>query len=157
MLSPLSAELLALILYHLSPPAAPDLKSLFNAALLSKGLLPHVRLHMYRELHIDTRTNAHAMHRTLHGNDVSKTVKNVTADVGAMAKTSSQWLGAFPSPLSVDSECFPSGGREGMGLRGVVSRSDGAVHGQERTKPLPTTEVGPRRVWLGTDLGGRDA
>lgn len=92
-LSPLSGELQALILLHLSPPFEPDLKSLFSFSLVNKSLLPHVRLHMYRELKIDTRTNAHAMHRTLHGNDVNKSVKNITADVGAMAKTSSQWLG----------------------------------------------------------------
>ncbi|KAL8281247.1 hypothetical protein RQP46_006281 [Phenoliferia psychrophenolica] len=94
-LSPLSGELLALILLHLSPPLEPDLQSLFHFSLANKSLLPHVRLHMYRELKIDTRTNAHAMHRTLHGNDVNKSVKNITADVGAMAKTSSQWLGWF--------------------------------------------------------------
>lgn len=94
-LTRLSAELHALILDHLSPSSAPDLKSLFLYSLVSKGLLPHVRLHMYRELRIDTRTNAHAMHRTLHGNEVNKSVKAITADVGACAKTSSQWIGMF--------------------------------------------------------------
>lgn len=99
-LSPLSSELLSLILAHLSSPAAPDLGSLFQFSLVSKSLLPHVRLHMYRELKIDTRTNAHAMHRTLHGNEVNRSVKSITADVGTMAKTSSQWLGTLsPSPL----------------------------------------------------------
>lgn len=94
-LSPLSSELLSLILHHLSPHNSPDLASVFNVALVSKNLLPHARLHLYRELRIDTRTNAHAMHRTLHANDVNKAVKSVTADVGSMAKTSSAWLGWF--------------------------------------------------------------
>ncbi|KAM0747401.1 hypothetical protein T439DRAFT_383518 [Meredithblackwellia eburnea MCA 4105] len=94
-LTPLSSELHALILNHLSPPSHPDLKSLANYSLVSRQLLPHVRIHMYRNLKIDTRTNAHAMHRTLHGNDLNKSVKHITADVGSMAKTSSQWLGWF--------------------------------------------------------------
>ncbi|SCV67189.1 BQ2448_5835 [Microbotryum intermedium] len=94
-LTQLSSELLALILAHLSPKTEPDLSSLYRCALVCKGLLPHVRLHMYRDLRIDTRVHAHAMHRTLHGNDVNKAVKTIEADVGMMAKTSSQWVGWF--------------------------------------------------------------
>lgn len=92
-LSPLSSELLALILHHLSPPASRDLPSLVNFALVSKTLLPHVRAHMYRELRIDTRVQAHSLHRSLHGNDTSNAVRAIEADVGVMAKTSSQWMG----------------------------------------------------------------
>ncbi|SCZ96134.1 BZ3500_MvSof-1268-A1-R1_Chr8-1g10027 [Microbotryum saponariae] len=97
-LTHLSSELLALILAHLSPKTEPDLSSLYRCALVCKGLLPHVRLHMYRDLRIDTRVHAHAMHRTLHGNDVNRAVKTIVADVGMMAKTSSQWVGEYPTP-----------------------------------------------------------
>lgn len=92
-LSPLSSELLSLILHHLSPASSPSLPSLFNLSLVNKSLLPHVKAHLYRSLKIETRTDAHAMHRTLHGSDVCKAVKKIEADVGAMSKTSSQWVG----------------------------------------------------------------
>ncbi|GAA5935838.1 uncharacterized protein JCM15063_001821 [Sporobolomyces koalae] len=106
-LSPLSTELIALILSHLVIPLAgaataqdaevprPDLNSLANLCLVSKGLLPHARAALYRNLRVDTRVQAHAIHRTLHGNDVNKVVRSVTADVGSMSRTSSQWLGWF--------------------------------------------------------------
>ncbi|GAA5878300.1 hypothetical protein JCM1840_002373 [Sporobolomyces johnsonii] len=104
-LTPLSAELISLVLAHLTvpPPAAspaalprPDLKSLAQLCLVNKGLLPHARAALYRELQVETRVQAHAVHRTLHGNnEVNKGVRAVTADVGTMAKTSSQWLGWF--------------------------------------------------------------
>lgn len=95
-LSPLSSELLAVILHQLSPAAAPDLLSLFHFATVSKHLAVHVKTHLYRSLSINTRTDAHAVHRTLHGNDLSRCVKSIEADVGKMAKTSSQWLGQSP-------------------------------------------------------------
>ena len=95
-LSPLSSELLAVILHQLSPRAAPDLLSLFHFATVSKHLAVHVKTHLYRSLSINTRTDAHAVHRTLHGNDLSRCVKSIEADVGKMAKTSSQWLGQSP-------------------------------------------------------------
>ncbi|GAA5888193.1 hypothetical protein JCM16303_003773 [Sporobolomyces ruberrimus] len=106
-LSPLSTELISLILSHLQlPPLAgatgpnahlprTDLKTLANLCLVNKGLLPHARAVLYRELKVETRVQAHAIHRTLHGNDVNKSVRSVTADVGSMSKTSSQWLGWF--------------------------------------------------------------
>lgn len=117
-LSTLSPELISLILLHLTNdevdpnavgvnagalvngailiPAVTttiDLQTLFQLSLVSKNLLPHIRTYLYRNLKIDTRTNAHAMHRTLHGNDISKMVKHIEADVATMAKTSSQWVG----------------------------------------------------------------
>ena len=92
-LSFLSSELLAVILHQLSPATAPDLLSLFHFATVSKHLAVHVKTHLYRSLSINTRTDAHAVHRTLHGNDLSRCVKSIEADVGKMAKTSSQWLG----------------------------------------------------------------
>ncbi|GAA5898843.1 hypothetical protein JCM5296_005621 [Sporobolomyces johnsonii] len=104
-LTPLSAELISLVLAHLTVPAPaatpaalprPDLKSLAQLCLVNKGLLPHARAALYRELQVETRVQAHAVHRTLHGNnEVNKGVRAVTADVGTMAKTSSQWLGWF--------------------------------------------------------------
>ncbi|KAI5476767.1 hypothetical protein MNV49_007282 [Pseudohyphozyma bogoriensis] len=94
-LSPLSAELHALILEHLSPSDAPDLNSLCNYCRVSKTLLPHVQRHLYQTLRITTRTSAHALHRTLHGNDLNRSVKFIEADVGQCAKTSSQWIGWF--------------------------------------------------------------
>lgn len=120
-LSTLSPELISLILLHLTneepdpnaggvnagalvngiTPLLPtvnttiDLHTLFQLSLVSKSLLPHIRTYLYRNLKIDTRTNAHAMHRTLHGNDISKMVKHIEADVATMAKTSSQWVGKF--------------------------------------------------------------
>lgn len=103
-LSPLSSELISLILHHLSPPSSPDSVSLASLALVSKSLLPHIRLHLYRSLKVDTRTNAHSMHRTLHGNsDINKNVKAITADVGTMSRTSSQWLGASFPPFHLAS------------------------------------------------------
>lgn len=121
-LSILSSELLALILSHLSPPASPDLPSLFAFSLVSRSLLPHVRAHMYRELRIDTRVNAHALHRTLHGNDVARVVRGVEADVGRMSKTSSQWVGESHDPLFVPLEMSAlPGPREGRRL-GVARR-----------------------------------
>ncbi|GAA5949421.1 hypothetical protein JCM21900_004057 [Sporobolomyces salmonicolor] len=102
-LTPLSAELVSLVLAHLTEPATtpaavprPDLKSLAQLCLVNKGLLPHARAALYRELQVETRVQAHAVHRALHGNnEVNKSVRAVTADVGTMAKTSSQWLGWF--------------------------------------------------------------
>ncbi|GAA6005903.1 hypothetical protein JCM11491_004055 [Sporobolomyces phaffii] len=106
-LSPLSTELIALIFSHLQLPPSPvaigpaallprpDLNSLANLCLVNKGLLPHARGALYRELKVETRVQAHAIHRTLHGNEVNKGVRSVTADVGSMSRTSSQWLGWF--------------------------------------------------------------
>ncbi|GAA6064680.1 hypothetical protein JCM10212_006176 [Sporobolomyces blumeae] len=108
-LTPLSSELISLILSHLTLPPNPatatdapsstppraDLKSLANLCLVNRGLLPHARAVLYRDLHVETRVQAHAIHRTLHGNDANKVVRTITADVGSMAKTSSQWLGWF--------------------------------------------------------------
>ena len=92
-LSPLSSELLASILHQLSPASAPDLLSLFHFSTVSKHLAVHVKTHLYRHLSITTRTDAHAVHRTLHGNELARCVKSIDADVSKMAKTSSQWLG----------------------------------------------------------------
>lgn len=104
-LSPLSSELISLILSHLQLAPDPhatgprahvarvDLNSLANLCLVSRGILPHARAALYRDLRVETRVQAHAIHRTLHGNEVNKVVRSVTADVGSMSKTSSQWLG----------------------------------------------------------------
>ncbi|GAA5947716.1 hypothetical protein JCM3765_001047 [Sporobolomyces pararoseus] len=106
-LTPLSTELISLILSHLTLPPLEDatgptahlprtdLNSLASLCLVNKGLLPHARAALYRQLKVETRVQAHAVHRTLHGNDVNKVVRNLTADVGSMSKTSSQWLGWF--------------------------------------------------------------
>lgn len=103
-LTHLSAELLALILSHLSPSpsifptsaaALPDLPSLLSLSLVCRSLLPHVQAHLYRDLVIGTRVHAHALHRTLHGNKLSEVVRNMEADVGRMSRTSSQWVGWF--------------------------------------------------------------
>ncbi|GAA5831034.1 hypothetical protein JCM3766R1_006212 [Sporobolomyces carnicolor] len=106
-LSPLSSELISLILSHLQLAPDPhatgprahvarvDLNSLANLCLVSRGILPHARAALYRDLRVETRVQAHAIHRTLHGNEVNKVVRSVTADVGSMSKTSSQWLGWF--------------------------------------------------------------
>lgn len=97
LLSQLSTELFDLILSFLSSADSPDLASLYNLALVSKALSPTVRQYMYRNLRITTRTNAHAMHRALHASDLSKAVKTIDADLGQMAKTSSQWIGSLTS------------------------------------------------------------
>lgn len=115
-LSPLSSELIALVMEHLSPSDAPDPTSLRQVALCNKArpvcyptshrrqlmpkftsqaLLPHARQALYRHLKITTRISAHAMHRSLHGrSELNKAVRIIDADVGVMAKTSSQWTGA---------------------------------------------------------------
>ena len=94
-ISQLPSEITANILSQLSPPASPDLISLFHLATTSQSIWLHTKIHLYRDLKINTRTDAHAIHRTLHGNDVNRCVKSIEADVGKMAKTSSQWLGRF--------------------------------------------------------------
>ncbi|GAA6054824.1 hypothetical protein JCM3770_004091 [Rhodotorula araucariae] len=95
----LSSELISLILMHLAAPPAPDapphLHSLAMVALTCKRLLSHARIALYRDLKVDTRVQAHAIHRTLHGNEISKGVRSIEANVENMAKTSSQWLGWF--------------------------------------------------------------
>ncbi|BGP52290.1 hypothetical protein JCM10450v2_008261 [Rhodotorula kratochvilovae] len=95
----LSSELISLILSHLAAPPTPDapahLHSLAMVALTCKRLLPHARVALYRDLKVDTRVQAHAIHRTLHGNEISKGVRSIEANVECMAKTSSQWLGWF--------------------------------------------------------------
>ncbi|GAA6002013.1 uncharacterized protein JCM10292_001797 [Rhodotorula paludigena] len=100
----LSSELIALILSHVAAPpppasadsvARPDLHSLTQLALTSKALLAHARVALYRDLTVETRVQAHAIHRTLHGSEISKSVRSVQANVESMAKTSSQWLGWF--------------------------------------------------------------
>lgn len=134
-LSPLSSELLALILSHLSPPASPDLPSLFAFSLVSRSLLPHVRTHMYRELRIDTRVNAHALHRTLHGNEVARVVRGVEADVGRMSKTSSQWVGESDLTLSLCTCSLLSVEGDGTAVAG------GAPSNTERTKAELTSSL----------------
>ncbi|GAA5994009.1 hypothetical protein JCM11641_006595 [Rhodosporidiobolus odoratus] len=111
-LTPLSTELLSLILSFLvhpptlpslpshsaSPPSpfpTPDRPTLTSLALTCKSLLPHARAALYRDLIVDTRVQAHAVHRTLHGSEVARMVRRVEANVEAMARTSSQWLGWF--------------------------------------------------------------
>ncbi|GAA5944961.1 hypothetical protein JCM3775_005513 [Rhodotorula graminis] len=98
----LSSELISLVLAHLvavpasaAPDTKPDLHSLAMVALTCKRLLPHARVALYRDLRVETRVQAHAVHRTLHGSDISKSVRSVTANVESMAKTSSQWIGWF--------------------------------------------------------------
>ncbi|GAA5912027.1 hypothetical protein JCM8208_006462 [Rhodotorula glutinis] len=99
----LSSELISLILFHLAAvpssasadPTKPDLHSLAMVALTCKRLVPHARVALYRDLRVETRVQAHAVHRTLHGSDISKSVRSVTANVESMAKTSSQWIGWF--------------------------------------------------------------
>ncbi|GAA6016641.1 hypothetical protein JCM10207_000131 [Rhodosporidiobolus poonsookiae] len=116
-LSPLSSELIALIFSFLavppvlapaagtaasphaasppSPAAQPDRSTLAALCLVSKGMLPHARAALYRDLKVETRVQAHAVHRTLHGSEVCGVVRHVEANVEMMAKTSSQWLGWF--------------------------------------------------------------
>jgi len=94
-LTPLSAEVLALILEEISPSSAPEPGALFTLLVVSKTLLPHVKTHLYRHLRVDTRVKAHSMHRTLHVSDNNSLVKTITADVNKMAKTSSTWPGWF--------------------------------------------------------------
>ncbi|GAA6044814.1 hypothetical protein JCM8097_009119, partial [Rhodosporidiobolus ruineniae] len=112
-LTPLSSELLALIFSFLVlPPSAPpnpsvhsssppspyptlDRPTLASLCLVSRSLLPHARAALYRDLQIQTRVQAHAVHRTLHGSETARGVRHVEANVEMMAKTSSQWLGWF--------------------------------------------------------------
>ncbi|TNY22244.1 hypothetical protein DMC30DRAFT_349246 [Rhodotorula diobovata] len=95
----LSSELISLVLAHLAAPPTPDdkpdLHSLAMLALTCRRLLPHARVALYRDLRVDTRVQAHAVHRTLHGSEISRSVRSVTANVESMAKTSSQWIGWF--------------------------------------------------------------
>ncbi|GAA5909592.1 hypothetical protein JCM6882_003466 [Rhodosporidiobolus microsporus] len=86
------------IFYALSPPSPfplPDRPTLAALCLVSRGLLPHARAALYRKLEVETRVQAHAVHRTLHGSETSRGVREVTANVEGMARTSSQWLGWF--------------------------------------------------------------
>lgn len=80
-----------------NPAAAPepriDRNSLALVARTCRELLTHARLALYRDLHVETRVQAHALHRALHANAMSKDVRHVTANVVLMAKTSSQWNG----------------------------------------------------------------
>ena len=109
----LSSELISLVMAHLAavpaaaaPDTKPDLHSLAMVALTCKRLLPHARVALYRDLRVETRVQAHAVHRTLHGSDISKSVRSVTANVESMAKTSSQWIGASPASLSLFALCL---------------------------------------------------
>ncbi|GAA5957437.1 hypothetical protein JCM8115_006989 [Rhodotorula mucilaginosa] len=81
------------------PPSAEphriDRHSLALAARTCRQLLSHARLALYRDLHVETRVQAHALHRALHANEMSKDVRHVTANVELMARTSSQWTGWF--------------------------------------------------------------
>ncbi|GAA5851888.1 hypothetical protein JCM8547_000088 [Rhodosporidiobolus lusitaniae] len=114
-LTPLSSELLALILSFLvvpspvptsasspsmsaSPPTPyplPDRPALCALALTCKAMVAHARAVLYRDLKVETRVQAHAVHRTLHGSETARSVRSVEANVEMMAKTSSQWLGWF--------------------------------------------------------------
>ncbi|KAM0787063.1 hypothetical protein ACM66B_006326 [Microbotryomycetes sp. NB124-2] len=95
-LASLSSELISLILSFLSPQEAPDLASLANLCLVSKSMVPHCRTALYRNLRIETRLKAHALHRTLHSaTRTNKLVRKIEADVGSMARTSSHWTGWF--------------------------------------------------------------
>lgn len=76
-------------------PHRIDRHSLALAARTCRELLSHARLALYRDLHVETRVQAHALHRALHANEMSKDVRHVTANVELMAKTSSQWTGWF--------------------------------------------------------------
>ena len=77
-----------------------DRHSLALAARTCRELLSHARLALYRDLHVETRVQAHALHRALHANEMSKDVRHVTANVELMARTSSQWTGEpRPAPL----------------------------------------------------------
>ncbi|KAK4056082.1 hypothetical protein OIO90_002813 [Microbotryomycetes sp. JL221] len=92
LLSNLSSELISLILNFLSPLEQPDLQSLSNLCLVSKTMVPHCRMSMYRHLTIEARTKAHALHRTLHHvPTTNKLVRSIMADINSLSKTSSQY------------------------------------------------------------------
>ncbi|POY72762.1 hypothetical protein BMF94_4169 [Rhodotorula taiwanensis] len=77
------------------PQAPPDRNSLVLAARVCRELLPLARAALYRDLVIETRVQAHTLHRTLHANELSREVRHIVANVEAMARTSSQWTGWF--------------------------------------------------------------
>lgn len=81
------------------PERRIDRHSLALAARTCRELLSHARLALYRDLHVETRVQAHALHRALHANEMSKDVRHVTANVELMAKTSSQWTGEPRLPV----------------------------------------------------------
>lgn len=81
------------------PQAPPDRNSLVLAARVCRELLPLARAALYRDLLIETRVQAHTLHRTLHANELSREVRHIVADVEAMARTSSQWTGALACSL----------------------------------------------------------
>lgn len=113
------------------PDRQIDRNSLALSARTCRVLLAHARLLLYRNLVVETRVQAHALHRTLHANEMNKDVRHVTADVEAMAKTSSHWTGAprisdlsgaraaplTPGPRSQDgssfTRCTPSAASSG--------------------------------------------
>lgn len=94
----LPRELLQQIISCVALPAEaggkPDRNSLAKLALVNHKLAVQVRSALYRELDIETRVQAHAIHRTLHGREMARGVKRLTANIESMVKTSTSWPGA---------------------------------------------------------------
>ncbi|BGP04052.1 hypothetical protein RTBOTA2_006855 [Rhodotorula toruloides] len=88
-------QILSCVLLPSEAGGAPDRHSLAQLALANRKLAVQVRSALYRELDIDTRVQAHAIHRTLHGRDMARGVKRLTANIESMVKTSSSWPGWF--------------------------------------------------------------
>ncbi|BGP28126.1 hypothetical protein Rt10032_c17g5856 [Rhodotorula toruloides] len=88
-------HILSCVLLPAEAEGRPDRHSLAQLALVNRKLAVQVRTALYRELDIETRVQAHAIHRTLHGRDMARGVKRLSANIESMVKTSSSWPGWF--------------------------------------------------------------
>lgn len=141
-------QILSCVLLPSEAGGQADRHSLARLALANRKLAVQVRSALYRELDIDTRVQAHAIHRTLHGQVMARGVKRLTANIENMVKASSSWPGAsrsLPSPLlrmSSSSLNLQAGSRSTRCTRSAASSVPAGTSSASRSTSSPTRPPG---------------